>query len=270
MKRTIAMILAVGMALALGACSGKKAPADDASLTQVLGKKAIVAGFDSNYEPLGFQREGGTYTGFDLDLAKEIAKRLKVTLNLQLLNASSARGELDSAGVDYLCNNLTLAEDGEKGLEKSDKILNSRVVVAVRMGSGVDSLSALEGKNVGVVPKTRAAVALDGKSSFKSKVTVVEQKDAAAALAALNDKKLDAIVVDETFVRNRTTEGASIVMLDEELASYDYCMLFREADGTLREKVNALLGEMAADGTLTKLSIKWFGADITTIEAPKA
>lgn len=264
MKRIMAAVLAVCMALALSACGKSGAPADDASLKQMLARKALIAGFDNGYAPLGFQTESGAYQGFDLDLAKELSNRLEVTLNLQLLDASDARDKLNGAQVDYLCNNLFLGEQEENAFAKSDPVMKSRVVVAVRMGSGIDSLAALDGKNVGVVPNTRAQTALDGQNDFASRVNVVEQADASAALAALNEGTVDAIVVDEVFARNAEKNGASLIMLDEALASYDYCLLFREEDGTLREKLNALLDEMAADGTLTELSVKWFGADITT------
>ena len=64
-----------------------------------------------------------------------------------------------------------------------------------------------------------------------------------------------------------TTKGAAYRVLEEQLAPEFYAIGFRKADVALTEAVNALLKEMAADGTIAKISTEWFGKDISIVPA---
>ncbi len=189
-----------------------------------------------------------------------------MTLNLRVIEENNAADLLNDGGIDLLSNNQSLLSGEDRGMEASDALFTNKIVVAVRTGMGYNSLSQLEGKTVVVVPNTVAEEAFEGKRSFYSKANVVEAESAKAALAMLNDGSADAMVADEMFVRAAVKDGASILMLDETLAEKEYTLMFRKEDEALRERVNEILRELVADGTMQEKSIQWFGADVITLK----
>ncbi len=259
MKRILALLLAVGMLMTLCGC-GK-----DTSLSDITEKKVIIAGFAVNQAPFGYQTENGAYAGFDLDLAQKIAAKLGVTLNLRVLGEEDASELLRTDSVDFLAGNQALLDGDDRGMLASDVVFVNKIVVAVRAGAGVESISQLEAKKVGVVPNTAAEEAFNGKRELKSKTEKVEFATADEALAALNDGSVDAIVADEMSIRAAVKDGASVLMLEEALQERAYSFMVKKGDTALKERINEILFELSSDGTLQDLSIKWFGADVTSI-----
>lgn len=276
MKKFTALILAALMTLSFAACNrggdGGNGGGDDASLTEVLNKKAIILGYDKNYMPMGFEDTNGTYIGFDIDLAKEIAKRLvtesgtQVTLNVLPTTPENGVSELINGSIDFLGNNLSAAGGDKDQLAYSDTILKNKQVIVVLSDSEINDKGQLEGKKVAVVPNSVSAAALDGDSGLKSKVTVVDAADVTKALEELTAKNVDAVIMDEVAARYQITKGASIRMLDKELKSDDYKLVFNKGSKALIKQTNDLLKEMAKDGTLEKLSQKWFGENIIIVK----
>ena len=88
------------------------------------------------------------------------------------------------------------------------------------------------------------------------------------ALMDLDNKGVDGVVMD-VIVANYyiTAKQANYRVLEEQLAPEYYAIGFRKADVALTEAVNGLLKELAADGTLAKISTEWFGQDISIVPA---
>lgn len=261
MKRLVALLLASIIGVFCCACGQK-----DTSLENIISRKAIVAGVETAHAPFGYQMENGAYAGFDLEVAQVVASKLGVALNLHPIEEETGLSLLEKNGVDFLCGNQEESKAKARGVEESQALFTNRVVVAVRTGSGYDSLSALEDKGVAVVTGTLCEEAFSGKRDFSSKVTAVEFATAAEALSALQEGKVEAMVADEMFVRSAAKDGASVLMLEESLLEKPYCLVFRNKDDALREKINEVLVELAKDGTLQELSIRWFGADVITLK----
>ena len=82
----------------------------------------------------------------------------------------------------------------------------------------------------------------------------------------LESGSVDAIVMDEIVARYEIqTSGKPFKVLDEAISAEEYGVGFLKGNTALRDKVQKTLEEMAKDGTMAKISIKWFGSDITTI-----
>jgi polar amino acid transport system substrate-binding protein len=78
---------------------------------------------------------------------------------------------------------------------------------------------------------------------------------------------VDAIAMDSTVAEYKITSGGmDLVVLDEPFASETYGVGFKKGNTALRDEINNTLKEMAADGTLKKISEKWFGTDVTIIK----
>lgn len=268
MKKLTAILLSALMIASIVACSA----GGDESMDEVIDKKAIVMGYDKNYMPMGFADENGTYTGFDLDLAKAICKKIitpsgtQATLNIMPLGGQEAVDAVLNGAVDYLGNSMSVHGEGSDNLSYSYSLFENKQVIAVLKESDVADKLSLEGKKVAIVSNSPAAEALEGDSSFKEKVTVSEAADVNTAVAQLESAAVDAVIMDEVCAKYFITKGKSLRVLNEALKTDEYKLVFNKESKSLMKKINSILKDLEKDGTLEDLSIKWFGENIIKVK----
>lgn len=265
MKKLLSVVLAVACVFALASCS-KKSESDN-SLKALLDRGEFVLGLDDSFPPLGFRNEKNEIVGYDIDLAKEVASRLGVKFRAQPINWDSKEQELATGNIDCIWNGLTITAERQNALSFTKPYLKNAQVVVVKKDSGIKSLSDLSGKIIGLQAGSSAADAVEADSGFKSSLkAIVEFKDNIMALNDLEIGGVDGVVMD-LIVANYsiTTSGKNFIVLDEGLSAEDYGIAFRKNEIQLTEKVQSVLEEMAADGTVAKISSAWFGSDISVI-----
>jgi polar amino acid transport system substrate-binding protein len=267
MKKTVyAALAAVAVVAAFAGCAKDKAGADN-SLKAVMDKKAFVLGLDDSFPPMGFRDENNEIVGYDIDLAREVTKRMGVELVCQPIDWNAKEQELNTGKIDCIWNGFTITPEREQAMTFSKPYLKNAQVVVVRSDSGFTTLASLAGKSVGLQAGSSAADALEGATEFKASLKgVVEFKDNLTALMDLDVKGVDAVIMDLLVANdNIKRSGKSYVILDEALSPENYGVGFRKADLALMNKVQETLDAMAADGTIATISQKWFGADISIV-----
>ena len=255
MKKVVASVMAVAtLALAIAGC-GKK---DD---------KKFVVGFDQEFPPMGFVADDGSYVGFDLDLAKEVANRLGMEFVAQPIAWDSKDQELKTGNIDCIWNGFTITDDRADKYTWSDPYMENAQVVVVKNGSDITSLADLAGKTVAVQKDSSALEALNDNPDLTATFgEVVELDSYLQSMMELEVGSVDAIVMDEIVARYEIqTSGKPFAVLDEAAASEEYGVGFYKGNTELRDKVQKTLEEMVEDGTMAKISKKWFGSDITTL-----
>lgn len=248
--------------------SGNKETKADESLIKIEEKGVFVLGLDDAFPPMGFRDENNEIVGFDIDLAKEVTKRLNVELKSQPIDWNSKEQELATGNIDCIWNGFTISPEREKVITFSKPYLKNKQVLVVKSSSPFNSLKDFEGKVVGLQGGSTASDAMESSLEFKNSLKdVVEFKDNLTALMDLNAGGVDAVVLD-LFVANDNIKrsGMDFKVLDEGLTEEEYAIGFRKNDIALKDAVEAKLIEMNNDGTLAKISEKWFGADITVIK----
>lgn len=280
MRKLIATILAVAMlSTLLVSCGTKPAPAKDDSnsqaqtqtqaddsLKKIQDKGVFVLGFDENFPPMGF-KEGSEYTGFDIELAREVFKRLGIELKLQPIDWKANIMELNSNNVDCLWNGMTITDERKEKVLFSNPYLKNEQVLVVMDKSSFKTMDELKGKKLGIQTGSSANTALNANKEFKNSLgEVVGFKDNMTAFMDLETGRLDAVLVDSIVAGyNITMSGKPYRILDQTLAPEEYGIAFRKNDKALCNAVNDELKKMAEDGTLAAISTKWFTKDITTI-----
>ncbi len=265
MKKTF-VVLAFALAAAMLAGCSKKT-AEDNSLEALKSRGEFILGLDDSFPPMGFRDDSNEIVGFDIDLAKEVASRLGVKFRAQPINWDSKEQELATGNVDCIWNGLTITEERKNALSFSKPYLKNAQVLVVRKNSGIKNLSDLKGKTIGLQAGSSAADALEAATEFKSSVkSVIEFKDNIMALNDLEVGGVDGVVMD-LIVANYAiaTSGKPFVVLEEQLSPEEYGIAFRKNDVKLTDAVQQTLEAMYKDGTVEKISTKWFGSDITSI-----
>lgn len=228
----------------------------------------FIVGFDQDFPPMGFVGDDGEYTGFDLDLAKEVASRLGLEFVPQPIAWDAKDMELNSGTIDCIWNGFTM-NGREDDYTWSEPYMDNSQVFVVAADSGISTLDDLAGKIVEVQADSSAEAALkDNQELAGSFGTLQTTPDYNTAFMDLEMGAVDAIAMDVIvagYQIEQRGDSSKYVILDETLASEEYGIGFKKGNEELRDKVQATLEEMAADKTLSEISDKWFGRDVTTI-----
>ena len=277
-KRLLSAVMASAMVLSLAACGGAKtetsaeskeettaADTSAAEETKTAGGTLIV-GFDQDFPPMGFVGDDGEYTGFDLDLAKEVAKRLGLEYKAQPIAWDSKDMELESGNIDCIWNGFTITGREDDYTWTTPYMANKQVFV-VANDSDIKSQADLAGKVVEVQADSSAEAALkenqDLANTFGQLLTTPDYN---TAFMDLEQGAVDAVAMDVIVAGYQIKQrNADFKILDDSLSEEEYGVGFKKGNTELRDKVQGALEEMAADGTLAKISDEWFGEDVTTI-----
>lgn len=226
----------------------------------------FTVGFDPEFPPYGYRDESGEYVGFDLDLAAEVCARNGWELVKQPIDWDAKDMELSSGAIDCIWNGFTMNGREEEYTWTEPYVDNSQVF-AVAADSGIEKKSDLAGKVVAVQKDSSALAALNDeevpenialKDSFKE---LIEYADYNTAFMDLEMGAVDAVAIDIGVAKYQieSREEGAFLMLegDEVLATEQYAVGFLLGNEDLRDKVQATINEMVADGTFTKIAEEW-------------
>ena len=215
---------------------------------------------------MGFMGDNGEYTGFDLELAKEVAERLGLEYTAQPIAWDSKDMELEAGNIDCIWNGFTMT-GREDDYTWSEAYMANQQVFVVTAESGIKTLADLAGKVVEVQAESSAEAALKDDPDLTGTFgTLQTTPDYNTAFMDLQMGAVDAIAMDEVVARFQIEQRqVDFIVLDETLAAENYAVGFKKGNDTLKNQVQEQLEALAADGTLAKISEKWFDKDITTI-----
>ena len=276
--------MASAMVLSLAACGGAKTETTAAETTAEKKEETttvaatasetaaeaaggtLIVGFDQDFPPMGFVGDNGEYTGFDLDLAKEVASRLGLEYKAQPIAWDSKDMELESGNIDCIWNGFTITGREDDYTWTTPYMANKQVFV-VANDSDIKSQADLAGKVVEVQADSSAEAALkenqDLANTFGQLLTTPDYN---TAFMDLEQGAVDAVAMDVIVAGYQIKQrNADFKILDDSLSEEEYGVGFKKGNTELRDKVQEALEEMAADGTLAKISDEWFGEDVTTI-----
>ena len=258
-KRLVTAILM--MALLLGPIVSMQTPARAADGED---DNTFIVGFDAEFPPYGYKDDNGEYVGFDLDLAQEVCDRNGWTLKKQPIEWNSKDMELNSGSISCIWNGFTMNGREDDYTWTKPYVDNSQVVV-VRKDSGITQLSDLSGKVVAVQADSSALAALTGEDASEENKALCETfkdlqqvGDYNSAIMNLESGAVNAICMD-IGVANYEIEsrGDKFMMLEDRLSSEEYGIGFKKGNTELRDKVQATLLDMLADGTFDEIAEKW-------------
>ena len=267
MKKQISLLVVALVAGVLLSGCGKKeeaAPAAAAPAATPVPAAAIVVGLDDNFPPMGFKDEKNELVGFDIDLAKEAAKRIGREVTFKPIDWSAKEAELSGKRVDVLWNGLTITEERKANILFTKPYLENRQIVVVTEKSDIKAKADLAGKVVGVQDGSSAVEAVQkDEAAAKSIKELKKFGDNVTALMDLSAGRLDALVVDEVVGRYYTSKKpGEYRVLDENFGTEDYGIGTRKDVAELIAKIEKAMDDMKADGSAASISTKWFGKDI--------
>lgn len=270
MKKKIIFITAIIIIAILGVFTSSKTKRTNVkqnSLEKILAKGTFVLGLDDSFPPMGFRNENNEIIGFDIDVAKEVCKRLNVELIIQPISWNAKEQELNSGNIDCIWNGMSITEERKQAMLLSDSYMKNRMVFITKQDSNLKTLEDLKNKKIGVQSGSSAEQILEESEIYKTLNQIVAYSDNITAFMDLETNQIDAVFVDEVLANYYiATNNKNYKEIEQALEEEKYAIGFRKQDNELCSKVNEILKEIKQDGTLENISKKWFGKDVTTIK----
>ena len=264
-KRLLSAVMASAMVLSLAACGGAKTEttaaettAEKKEETTTAGTTAaetaeaaggtLIVGFDQDFPPMGFVGDNGEYTGFDLDLAKEVASRLGLEYKAQPIAWDSKDMELESGNIDCIWNGFTITGREDDYTWTTPYMANKQVFV-VANDSDIKSQADLAGKVVEVQADSSAEAALkenqDLANTFGQLLTTPDYN---TAFMDLEQGAVDAVAMDVIVAGYQIKQrNADFKILDDSLSEEEYGIGFKKGNTELKEAIDSVLTKMTKD-----------------------
>ena len=253
MKKLLMLFMSVLLVLAVAGCGSD-------------GSKKIVIGLDDNFAPMGFRNEKNEIVGFDIDLAREACKRAGITeVEFKPIDWGAKEAEIKSKRIDAIWNCFTVNPDREKTYGLSKPYINNSQLICVPADSAIAKIADLKGKVLAVQDDSTGSYLMDKNDELRSALKDYRKyPDFAAVYMDMDNKRIDAMIVDAVLVRYYMTKNpGKYKVLEETMGDEVVAVAFRKDDKEFKDRIDKALDEMKKDGTCKKISEKWLGADIT-------
>lgn len=263
MKKMTSVLAVLAAATLLVACNKTEAPKTDSAAAPAASAKIII-GLDDNFPPMGFRNEQNEIVGFDIDMAKEAAKRMGDEVEFKPIDWSAKEAELTGKRVDALWNGLTITEERKQNMAFTAPYMENHQIIVVSTKSPIQSKAELAGLVVGAQDGSSAVDAIKAEPDLAKNFKELKQfGDNITALMDLSAGRLDAVVVDEVVGRYYIAKHPDDYrVLKDNFGTEEYGVGVRKDDTDLLGKLNTALDSMKKDGTAAKISQQWFGADV--------
>lgn len=264
LRRSAALVLTVGTALILAACSTATTPSGAASEGEDFGlvdAGTLTVATEGTYRPFSFHDASGELTGFDVEIAEAVADKLGLEVRFQETQWDAIFAGLDAGRFDVIANQVSINPEREERYLFSEPYTVSPGVIVVLDGD--DSISGFDD----LAGKTTAQSLTSNwyELATESGANVEAVEGWAEAVALLQQGRVDATINDNlTVLDYEKTDGPTGLKIAAETDDPAYnAFAFTQDKEALVDAVDEALGELRSEGVLAEISEKYFGADVT-------
>jgi cystine transport system substrate-binding protein len=251
------------VALALVAGVNVKTHAAENLLNKVKERGTLLVGLEGTYPPFSFQDENGKLTGFEVEFAEQLAQHLGLKASLKPTKWDGMLASLDSKRIDVVINQVTISADRKKKYDFSTPYTVSGIQALARKdkAGSVNKPEDLASKKVGVGLGSNYEQWL--RENVKG-VDIRTYDDDPTKYQDLRSGRLDAILVDRLAALDLVKKtGNTMAVAGPAFSRQESGVALRKGNDDLLKAIDQAIAEMQKDGSLSKLSQKWFGADVT-------
>jgi len=222
--------------------------------TQAGGKLVMVT--NAEFPPYEYH-DNNDIVGIDADIAKAIADKMGMELEIQDMAFDSLIPAVQSGKADFTAAGMTVNEDRKKNVDFTDTYAQAAQVIIVKEGSEIKTPADLDGKKIGVQTGTTGDIyAGDIKDA-----NIQRFNKGMEAVMALTQGKVDAVVIDREPAKVFVKENAGLKILDEAFTEEEYAIAVKKGNTELLDKMNAAIKELKDSGELQKIVDKYITAE---------
>ena len=280
MKKILAMTMALAMMLSLAACGKKDEPSVSGSTSTSNGSSVstsasngadfttVTAGkltmsTNASFPPYEMVADDGSFEGIDVEVAGAIAEKLGLELVVDDMGFDAALQAAQTGKSDMVMAGVTITEERQAVMDFSDSYANGVQVVIVKEDSPIQTVDDLAnasmiGCQMGTTGYIYCSDTPDNGGYGEDHVTPYD--DGAAAVQALVNGQVDAVVIDNMPAQEYVAANPGLKILDTEFANEDYAIGVAKGNTALLDAINGALAELKADGTLQSIVDKYIKA----------
>lgn len=255
-KLVFASIVALLM-LIVSACSSATSKTDD-ELGKIKSAGVLNIGIEAAYPPFNYYNNKNQIIGFDVDIAKEVGKRMGVKINFVATPWDSIIGGLLANKYDAVISSMAITPEREKKVDFTDPYYHTGSQLFVPNNSTITDPTKISGRKIGVSIGTTFE-----KKARELGANLTTYKNDLLAFQDLQAGRTEGVITD-------TAVGANIIkaqnypfkMLGQPLLQSAAGIAINKNQKSLQSAINKALNDMVKDGTYDKISKQWFGINI--------
>lgn len=263
MKKLISLILVAVMLLTFAAC-GAKTDADTASkadndsgLTTIVDGK-LTMGTNATFPPYEYTDDKGNIVGIDAEIAKAVADKLGLELVIKDMEFDSLLTAVQSNSIDVVFAGLTVNDERKQAVDFSVTYAQGVQVIIVPEDSKITDLDGLSTAKIGVQTGTTGDIYCTDEFGQEN---VKQFANGALAVAALANKQIDCVVIDNEPAKAFVAANKGLKILETEYAVEDYAAAISKKNPELKAAIDKAMKELKEDGTIDKIIAKYIKAE---------
>lgn len=262
MKRMIAVMLAVFM-LASVLTMAVSAKGSDDLLETIQKRGTIIVGLEGDWAPWSYVDENDELTGYDVEVAKAIADKLGVEIQIVPGEWDGLFAGMDAGRYDMVVNGVEVTEERADKYDFSTPYAYIRTALIVKGDD--DSIKTFEDLKGKKTANSIASTYMNLAESYGATCYGVSTLDETLTMVLQGrvDATLNAIVSFTDYMAQHPDSNLKVVATTEEASNVAIPMRKGDETASLREAVNKAIDELREDGTLSELSTRFFGEDIS-------
>lgn len=268
MKRKItAFILCAAMAVLTAAPAICTSADEQDLLAKITEKGTVTIAMEGNWAPWTYEDKDGNLMGFEVEVSGAVAEKLGVKPEYVTGSWDGLLAGVQAGRYDLMANGVGYTEDRAQAYYFSDFYAYNRTVLVVRKDNeDIKSMEDLKGKTTCNSANSTYQLTAE---KYGATVKDVESLDGTIEelLAGRVDATLNAEVSINDYLKEQPDAEIKVVAYDDDVECVGMIMPYGEGSESLREAINKALAELREDGTLAKISEKYFGMDITSDNA---
>lgn len=237
--------------------------------SQIKKRGKLTIGVDDSFVPMDFRKKNGQLVGYDVDLSRAVCKVLGIKADFQSIDWSMKETELKNGTIDVIWNGYTATPARRKRIAFSRVYELSGQSLVVKKDSGINKLSDMQGKVLGVQQSSTAQTDLNKyprvlKNYIQDQKPILYQ-DNESAFLDLQAGRIQGVLAGTEYAgyyATHITHSNNYKLITTSQFPQDRVAVgMRKGDVMLRKKINYALGVLQKNGTLRRINKKWLGID---------
>lgn len=219
-------------------------------ISMIKSKGYIIMGTSADFSPFEFLKSGKV-TGIDVEIARKIADKLGVELEIKDTSFNSLIMELNNEEIDFIVAGFTKTEERAKSVDFSDSYFTASQKIVVKNNSSIKNPEDIHGKKVGVQLGTTGDSLCSG-DDFKD-IQVFRYEKFTEAIIALSSGSIDCVVMDGFSANQVVKNNINFCVIPESLTEESYCIGIKKGNLGLMACINKIISEMKQSGEIDKI-----------------
>lgn len=227
------------------------------ALDRIQDRGVLVIGTEPEFPPFESLDENGNFVGFDMDLARELAKDLGVELRIEAMSFDALMSALDTQRIDLIISGMTATEERAKSRAFTEPYFHTKLCLLVNVDAGIEKAADADGKRIAVKLGTTGDI--NAPRLFPNAEITKYEREGECALEVVNHR-VDAFLYDRhSILRHHRKHPGKTRAILEPLSEEPYAMATALRDPRFLDRLNRFLADTKSDGRYARLYERHFG-----------